>query len=365
MRLYGRFQNKKEIISQIDMKQFIQTGIVGYGKSAKFFHVPLLKASEDFNVRSVLQRSKSDSTSDFPNARLVRDMKDMLKDDQLDLVIITSPNEVHYEQAFAALNAGKHVVVEKPFTVTGDEANKLIKVASERNLVLTVYQNRRWDGDFLTLKEIIASGRLGKIVEFESTYNRFRNSLKRDAWKEKKIPGSGILYDLSPHLIDQALLLFGHPDQVYADIRAQRGGAADDRFDLTLSYPGIKVLLRAGMLVPENTPRFILRGTKGSFVKYGLDPQESDLANGISPLNENWGKEPPENWGVLFTESGGEIKKEKVETKPGNYLLFYKKLRNAVLKQEKPPVQADTGMQIIRIIEKAIESNKAKQAVPF
>ena len=347
------------------MNRTINTGIVGYGKSAKFFHVPLLKAAEGFTVRSILQRNKSDSKLDFPDARLVRDMKDLLKDDQLDLVIITSPNAVHFEQAFAALNAGKHVVVEKPFTVTSVEAKKLIKLASDNKLILTIFQNRRWDGDFLTLKEVIESGRLGKIVEFESTYNRFRNQLIDHAWKEKEVPGSGILYDLSPHLIDQTLMLFGLPGKIYADISAQRGGDADDRFDLMLFYPDIKVMLRAGMLVPEDTPRFILRGTKGSFIKYGLDPQERDLANGISPKNKGWGKEPQENWGALYIESDGDLKKENVETRPGNYPFFYEELRNSILNKCEPPVLPQTGMHIIQIIEKAVESNEGEKAIDF
>ncbi|TVQ03795.1 MAG: oxidoreductase [Balneolaceae bacterium] len=341
----------------------IQTAIVGYGKSAKYFHVPLLKTAPGFKVTSVMQRTKDDSLTDFPDARLVRDMSTLLEDDKLDLVVITSPNAVHFQQTYDALMAGKHVVVEKPFTVTSTEAEQLTDLAKQQNRILTIFQNRRWDGDFYTVKNIIESGRLGNIVEYEAAWNRFRNRLRDDAWKEKELPGSGILYDLSPHLIDQTLLLFGSPTAVFADVRSQRGGDADDRFDLTLYYPGIKVLLRAGMLVPEATARFIIRGTQGTFIKYGLDPQEEALAAGLLPDAPGWGLEPEENWGMLHLENDGNIYVERVKTLPGNYPGFYEELREAIESKGEVPVLPETGTLIIRIIEKAIESNNKREAV--
>jgi scyllo-inositol 2-dehydrogenase (NADP+) len=342
----------------------IQTAIVGYGKSAKYFHVPLLKTVPGFKVTTVMQRTKNDSLADFPAARIVRDMESLLDENELDLIVITSPNSVHYQQCSDALKAGKHVVVEKPFTVTSAEAEELTELAKNQNRILTIFQNRRWDGDFYTVKKLLESGRLGKIVEYEASWNRFRNRLRDDAWKEKELPGSGILYDLSPHLIDQALLLFGNPAAVFADIRSQRGGDADDRFDLTLYYEGVKVLLRAGMLVPEKTARFIIRGTEGSFIKYGLDPQEEALAAGYLPGTPGWGLEPEENWGMLYLEKNGNIHAEKIETMPGNYQGFYEELKEAIEGRREAPVLPDSGTQIIRIIEKAIESNN-KSIVRF
>lgn len=341
----------------------IKTAIVGYGKSAKFFHVPLLKTAPGFEVTSVLQRTKDDSLADFPDAKLVRDMKTLVEDDDLDLVVITSPNTVHFQQTYDALTAGKHVVVEKPFTVTSHEAAELTSLAKRQNRILTIFQNRRWDGDFYTVKEIINSGKLGRIVEYEAAWNRFRNRLREDAWKEKELPGSGILYDLSPHLIDQALLLFGNPTAVYADLQSQRRGDTDDRFDLTLYYDGVKVLLRAGMLVPEQSARFIIRGTKGSFIKYGLDPQEEALAAGLLPNSPGWGRDPEESWGTLFLEKDGIIHTEKIESRAGNYLGFYEELRTAIENDGEIPVLPESGTLIIRIIEKAIESNEKKMAV--
>ena len=340
------------------MSRKIKTAIIGYGKSAKHFHVPLLKAVDDFEIRSVLQRTKSDSKQDLPDAKLMRDMKDLLKDDRLDLVIITTPNHLHFDQAFAALNADKHVVVEKPFTVSSGAAGKLIRLAESRKRILTVYHNRRWDNDFLTVKKVLNSKVLGEIVEVESSFSRFRNYLRDDAWKEKDLPGSGILYDISPHLIDQALLLFGNPQRIYADIRAQRSGDADDWFEINLFYPGLNVKLKAGMLVPEPSPRFIVRGKKGTYIKFGLDPQESALAAGKNPNSENWGSEPEQNWGTMYREVEGEIVKEKVESVRGDYLKFYQKLKYAIDQKKEPPVNPATAKKGIQIIEKAIESSR-------
>ncbi len=341
----------------------IQTSIIGYGKSAKFFHVPLLKASKNFRVHSVLQRTKSDAKDDFPEVKIVRNLKDLLKDDITELIIITTPNHFHFEQAFEALSADKHVIVEKPFTVSSDEAEKLIRLAESKKRMLTVFQNRRRDGDFLTIRKLIHEKLVGELVEVESSFNRFRNYLREDAWKEKDLPGSGILYDLAPHLIDQAILLFGMPDKLYADIRAQRGGDADDNFEINLYYPNLKVKLKAGMLVPEETPRFVLRGTKGSFVKYGLDPQEERLASGQNPSEKNWGAESEEHWGTLYRESDGNIITEKIETEKGNYPAYFEEVSASIRKKQSPPVLPDTAKKVIKLIEFAKESHQYGKVV--
>ncbi|TVR13040.1 MAG: oxidoreductase [Balneolaceae bacterium] len=339
------------------MNRPIQTAIIGYGKAAKIFHVPLLKSSVDFNVISVLQRTKSDAKKDFPEVKIVRDLKDLLKDDTIELVVITTPNHNHFEQAFEALSADKHVVVEKPFTVTSEEAEKLIRLAQSKKRVLTAFQNRRWDGDFLTIKKLINEKSVGQIVEFESAFNRFRNFLRDDAWKEKDLPGSGIMYDLAPHLVDQSVLLFGMPQKVFADIRAQRGGDADDWFEINFYYSGVKVKLKAGMLVPEHSPRMILRGDKGTYIKFGLDLQEQALADGNMPEGENWGQEPEENWGTLYKELNGEIVSERVKTVAGNYPAFYKELAYSIRKKQTPPVLPDTAKNVIKLLELAKESH--------
>jgi len=345
------------------MSQLINTAIIGYGKSAKHFHVPLLKAVPGFNVTSVLQRSSDEASNDFNNVNIVRNLKDLLKDDAIDLVIITTPNHLHFEQAFDCLNAGKHVVVEKPFTLTTEQSEKLIRIANERNKVVTVFQNRRWDGDYLTLRKIIDEGQIGSILELESRYNRYRKLKKEEVWKETSIDGSGILYDLSPHLIDQALQLFGMPEQIFADIRYQRSGQADDWFTIDLFYSTHKVTLRAGMLVADPTPRFILRGDRGAYVKHGMDVQEEQLSSGKVPNSEGWGIEPESAYGILYTVENGNIKEERVKTLSGNYTDFYVGLRDAIVNKKDPPVEPESAKNVIKIIELAKQSNLERRAL--
>lgn len=345
------------------MSQKVNTAIIGYGKSAKQFHVPLLKSDPGYKVTSVLQRSSNDALNDFKNITIVRNLKDLLKDDSIDLVIVTTPNHLHYEQAFDCLMADKHVVVEKPFTITSEQSEKLIRVARERERVLTVFQSRRWDGDYLTLRKIIEEGRLGTLLEFESGYNRFRRLKKEVVWKETAIDGSGILYDLSPHLIDQTLQLFGLPELVFADIRYQRNGKADDWFRIDLFYPNLKVTLKAGMLVTDPSPRYILRGDQGTYVKYGMDVQEEQLASGMLPNQKGWGLEPESDYGIIYTNVDGKIQQERIKTLIGNYADFYTDLKSAIIHKQDPPVAPESAKNIIKIIERAIESNQQRRAL--
>lgn len=345
------------------MSQTVNTAIIGYGKSAKQFHVPLLKSNPGFKVTTVLQRSNNDALNEFKNINIVRNLKDLLKDDAIDLVIITTPNHLHFDQAFDCLSADKHVVVEKPFTITTDQAEKLIRVARERERVLTVFQNRRWDGDYLTLRKLMEEGRVGSILEFESNYNRFRRLKKEEVWKETDLDGSGILYDLAPHLIDQALQLFGMPELVFADIRHQRSGKADDWFTIDLFYTNHKVTLKAGMLVSDPTPRFILRGDQGAFVKYGMDVQEEQLASGMLPHQKGWGVEPESDYGILYKIVDGIRKEERIKTIAGNYADFYTELLDAIFNKKDPPVDPESAKNTIKIIERAIQSNQEKRAL--
>lgn len=345
------------------MSQSVNTAILGYGKAAKRFHVPLLKSVSGFKVTSVLQRSNDDALDDFKNITIYRNLKDLLKDDSIDLVIITTPNHLHFDQAFECLSADKHVVVEKPFTISTEQSERLIRVARDRERVLTVFQNRRWDGDYFTLKKIIEEGRVGTILEFESSYNRFRRLKKEEVWRETDIEGGGILYDLSPHLIDQALQLFGLPELVFADIRHQRNGKADDWFTIDLFYANLKVTLKAGMLVYNPSPRIILRGDRGVFVKYGMDVQEEQLISGMMPNQEGWGYDPESNYGILYTDVDGNIQEETIKTLRGNYADFYNDLRDAIVNKQDPPVEPESAKNVIKIIERAIESNQQRRAL--
>ena len=345
------------------MTKPLRAGLVGYGNSARIFHAPLLAAAEEFQLHSVVQRHSDSASEDYADVKVVRDLKSLLKNDEIDLVVITTPNHLHFEQASEALRAGKHVVVEKPFTPTWKEATSLIELAEKKNRVITVYQNRRWDGDFLTVKKVLENQLVGRPVEFISVFNRFRNYLRDDAWKEKDLPGSGILYDLGSHLMDQALQLFGPPDSIYADIRSQRKGEADDYFEIDLHYDAFKVKLQAGMLVLDDTPRFILRGTEGAYVKHGLDPQEEALKTGGNPGTSGWGEENQEHWGILRKMDSGNIKEEKIETLPGSYISFYHNLADAIHNNKTLAVKAEEGALVIKLLESAKMSSRKGKAL--
>ena len=275
----------------------IKTGLAGYGVAAKVMHAPFLKTSDQYVVTSVLEQHKNDSREFFPSAKIVRSFEELLLQD-IELVIITTPNETHFSFAEQALLKGKHVVLEKPFTIASKDALKLIEIAKKQNRILTVYQNRRYVADFITIKEILGKNLLGEVHEYEAHYDRYRPGPKPGAWREESGAGNGILYDLGPHLIDQALYLFGMPKTITADIRFQRPHAkADDYFDLRLDYGFLRVILRAGMLVREPGPRHVIHGTKGSFIKFGEDPQEALLKQGVLPSSPDWGSENEEKYG--------------------------------------------------------------------
>jgi scyllo-inositol 2-dehydrogenase (NADP+) len=302
----------------------------------------------------------------YPYVEVERSLDEMLLDEAIELVVITSPNRTHFDAARKVLESGRHVVVEKPFVTTSRDADLLIDLAASQRRILTVYQNRRWDGDFRTVRRIVGEKVLGDIVEFTSTFMRYRNYVKEGSWKESPDePGSGILYDLAPHLIDQALVLFGRPESVCADLRIQRPDSrVIDCFNIELGYPGVRVTLQAGMLVREPSPRFRLNGVRGSYVKYGLDPQEDQLKEaGYNP--SGWGTEPEGQWGVINTEVGGLQVRGRVETLPGNYMAFYDALYDAVRRGQAPPVDVRDARDGIRVIELAMKSAEEGCRLPF
>jgi predicted dehydrogenase len=329
----------------------IKTGIVGYGKAAKVFHAPLINAVQSLELYSVVERSSDDAIQQYPDVEVFRSFKEILKDDLTELLIITTPNHLHFSMAQEALSAGKHVVIDKPFTITFEEAKKLIRLADDAGLKLSVFHNRRWDGDFITLKELIRDQKVGEVVEVVSTFNRFRNQIQEDAWREKSQPGSGVLYDLGSHLIDQSIQIFGKPDQLYADIRKQRGGVTDDYFELDLYYPNLKVKLKAGVLVADPSPRFTVRGTEGAFVTFGLDPQEQNLKEG-KKLNSN-----DHSWGTLYKWEDRNMIEEEVKIASGNYSVFYRDMASAINGEVELPVDPSEAAFTIYLIELAFKSN--------
>ncbi|MDE3211690.1 MAG: oxidoreductase [Bacteroidota bacterium] len=352
------------------MNKTIKVGLIGYGIGGQVFHAPVLSAVKGLQL-SVIRASNPEhvalAKSRFPEARVVADSDTLFQDPTLELIVITVPNIYHLPLAKKALEAGKNVVVDKPFTITSQQADELIGVAESHNRMLSVFHSRRFDSDFRTVQQVIRSGTLGEIVEFESRYDRFRNYLKPQAWREEPQPGSGILYDLGAHLIDQALTLFGLPDSITADIRMQRPGAkVDDNFELILHYPALKVSLKAGMLVREPLERFIVLGMEGSFVKKGLDVQEEALKAGLRPgATPAWGVEPESIWGTLNTTFNGIHLKGLVESEKGNYVDYYQNIYEVLTGTAALAVTPQQARNVIRVIELAVQSHREAKTIEY
>ena len=332
--------------------------------AARVFHAPLIHASADLRLTHIVQRYGDQAERSYPQAKVVRSVDALLASDSVQLLVVATPNSSHFDITRRALEAGKHVVVDKPFTITSTDADDLIKLSRVRNRVLSVFHNRRWDGDFLTVTRILSQKLLGRVVEYESRFDRFRSTPKTGAWREQALPGSGVLFDLGPHLIDQAVVLFGRPAGIYAEVRRQRDAVvSDDNFELHLEYPQLSVKLKAGMLVCEPSPRFVLYGTEGSFVKYGLDPQEDALKQGGSPGQPNWGAEPESAWGTL-TSCDGAVTRQKHPTLSGCYAAYYRNVYRAITGQEELAVQPEQAREVIRLIELAQQSNAERRMIP-
>jgi predicted dehydrogenase len=332
--------------------------------AAQVMHLPFLTSSPSFQVVSVLERHHTHSREKYPFVKIVRTMEELLGDPGIDLIVITTPNETHFPYARQALLAGKNVVVEKPFTITTEQATELIGLSRETGRVLSVFQNRRYVNHFLTIGQILEKGLLGEVVGFEAHYDRYRPGPKPNAWREEDRPGTGIFYDLGAHLLDQALCLFGFPAAITADLRMQRSHAkATDYFDCWLDYGALKVILTGGMLVREPGPRYIIHGTQGSYIKYDDDPQEALLKEGILPGGPGWGEEPPERWGLLNTEVDGKVIRERYPSLPGNYGLYYQHLAETLLHGAPLRVRPEQSYNTIRLIELATLSSREKRTV--
>ncbi|MWC30241.1 oxidoreductase [Paenibacillus sp. MMS18-CY102] len=341
----------------------INVGLVGFGLSASVFHAPIIQCVEGMHVKAVVSSDAAKVHKRYPDVDVFADIDSLIAQSNIDLVIVCSPNTTHYDYAKKAIMAGKHVVVEKPFTVDSIEAEELISLAQAHKVQLAVYHNRRWDNDFLTIKALLETGMLGKLSTYEAHFDRYRPEV-RGRWREQNLPGSGILYDLGSHLIDQALHLFGNPQTVWADIRTEReGGQSDDYFHLILGYSRLRVILHSGSLVKMGGPRYMLHGDKGSFVKYGLDPQEDQLKAGMHPGDSGWGEDRPELYGKLSTVVGSLPVEATIGTLPGKYEAFYKGIAEAIRSGAALPVSADQGRDTIRIIEYAIQSHREQRTI--
>jgi scyllo-inositol 2-dehydrogenase (NADP+) len=341
----------------------INVGLAGYGFSGQSFHRPLLQHSKDYHIHTVMSSNKEKVTKDLEGVNIVRTLDDLLQED-IELVVITTPNHLHYSMIKQSLAAGKHVVVEKPFVTSSSEGEELISLAEEKGLLLSVFHNRRWDADFLTIKRLLQEERrLGEIATYEAHFDRYRPQVK-DRWKENKIEGGGVLYDLGSHLIDQALCLFGTPQWVFADVISQRDSEkAEDYFHIIMGYGGMRVSLNSRSMVLDPGPRYQVHGRKGSYMKYGMDRQEADLKEGLDPYSESWGQEEENAWGTLSVADGEKVDTVKLPSEKGDYTQFYKKIHDAVRNNGMPPVSAGEALDVIRIIEACKESSSHGKAV--
>lgn len=348
--------------------RIINTALIGFGMAGSVFHSPILSSMEGYNITKIYTNN-ADSIRKinklYPSTMVVSEVKEILSDPEVELVVIASPNAHHFSLTTEALLAGKHVVVDKPFTINTAEAEELIALAQKQGRVLSVFQNRRWDSDFKTVQRVIESGLLGSIVECEIHMDRYRNVIKDRAWREADIPGSGVLYDLGSHLIDQTLSLFGTPRALTADLRMQRQIAKTiDNFELILHYDKLKVTLKSGMLVRAELPHFILLGENGSFVKYGVDIQEEDLKAGLTPLTKsNWGEEPEQLYGTLYTTANGLDIKGKVKSEKGDYRAYYTNIYDVLVHHKELLVKPEQARNTIKLIEYAMESSEKQRTV--
>ena len=344
----------------------IRTALLSYGMSGQVFHAPFLELHPGFELAGSWERNKATISQDYPNAKTYPTLEDVLRDESVELVIVNTPTVTHFEYAKAALLAGKHVIVEKAFTTNAAEAKLLHEIAESENVVLSVYQNRRWDSDFRTVQSVLEKNLIGEIVEAELHFDRYNPNLSPKTHKETRNAGAGIVKDLGAHIIDQALVLFGFPQKLFADIRTTRtNSVVDDWFDITLYYESTRVRLKGSYFVREALPSYVFHGKIGSFIKSRGDIQEQELKLGKKPVLLDWGKEPEIRQGVLHTEIEGEIVHEHIPTLPGNYYYYFDELYHAIENGGKVPVHALEGYNTMRIIDAAFRSSERGELVIF
>ena len=340
----------------------LSTAIIGFGLSGSSFHAPIITNVPGFHLSYVVTSQSSKVIDRYPNTEVISNTNELFMIPDIELVIITAPNLEHYPLAKKALESGKHVILEKPFVLKSSQGEELIKIAREKNLFLSVFQNRRWDNGFLTLKKCLKEKIFGEIFNYEAYFDRFRPIVSSIKWREQAVEGSGILYDLGAHLIDQSLELFGMPTDLFADLEMQRDGSkAIDYFNLILKYEKMRVTLGSSSIMASSRPILSIFGTKGSFIKNGLDPQENDLRSGKTPKSHKWGEEDE-----LFSPSVtllnyGVLSETKLKSLHGAYQNYYIGVYNSIVKGEENPVKPETALNNIKIIELAIESWREKK----
>lgn len=344
------------------MRSTLRVGVVGYGFATATFHAPLIASVPGLELIAMSSSDPAKVRAAWPQVEVCDSPEALFARPDIELVVIPTPNETHYPLALKALAAGKHVVVDKPFTLDATEARTLIQCAEAAGRLLSVFHNRRWDADFLTVKQVLAAGALGRLTHFESHFDRYR-PLVRPRWRESGAPGSGLWYDLGSHLLDQTLQLFGTPQTIALDLAGLReGAAADDWFHAVLRYEGLRVILHGSALVAELGPRFALHGTRGSFTKFGLDPQEDALKLGGRPGASDWGRDPRP--GTLTLGEGDALVQRTIAGEAGDYSRYYAAVRDAVLHAAPNPVPASDALKVMRLIDLGLTSFRDGRVMP-
>jgi scyllo-inositol 2-dehydrogenase (NADP+) len=342
----------------------IKTGICSFGMSGKLFHAPFINAHPGFELTAIVERSKNESRERYPASKLVRSVDELFEDDSLQLIIINTPVQTHFEYAKKAMLKGKHVIVEKPFSVTSAQSQELVDVAQSQHVHLFVYQNRRYDGDFNAVKEVITSKLIGNVKEAEIRYDRYRPEISPKAHKESDLPGAGITYDLGAHLADQAIQLFGWPTAVFADMMAMRDHSpVDDYVEIILYYTSLRVRLKASCFVKEPVQEYIINGSLGSFLQKRSDLQETMLLKGVAPSQESWCPAPDKPDGFLHTTIDGKEIREERTSVPGNYMNYFEDVYQTLVNGAPNPVPGEDGVRSITLIEAAKRSAKEGKVI--
>jgi len=349
----------------------IGVGVIGFGLGGRVFHAPFVNAVPGLRLAAIMQRKGDEAAKAYPATKIVRSLDELLADKSIEMVVVSTPNQTHFALAKQALEAGKHVVIDKPFASTSEEAKQLGELARSKSLFVIPFHNRRWDGDFQTVRKLLQEGAVGRLVTFESHFDRFRPIPRENTWKEAENPANGMLFDLGPHLVDQVLALFGPPAAITASVRADRDQTAiEDAFDITLHYPaangkGLLAHCRTSYLACDNAPRFLLHGTRGSFRKHGLDPQEPALVGGakvpVQGSQQVWLQEDESAWGTLTVAPNpadpATLITRQVKTERCDYRGFYANVRDAILGASPLAVTPDDGFRVIRLLELARQSS--------
>jgi len=343
----------------------IRVGVVGFGVGGRVFHAPLVSSVDGLELAAVVERRSDLAAARYPGIVTYRSLEGMLADSSLSLIVVTTPSGTHFDVARQALEAGKNVVVDKPMCANAAQIAQLMELAATRGLLLAPFHNRRWDSDFQTLRKLLHEGSLGRVVHLDSCFDRWRPGPKPQAWKDDPAAGGGLLIDLGPHLADQALALFGKPEAVAAEVLRERDGeGANDSFLLRLRYPAFSVTLGANCLSSLQRPRFHVRGTKGNYWKFGLDPQEAALMNLTRIPGGAWGEEPAAHWGLLKVDiDGGKVTRPYTPI-PGDYRLYYAGIRDALLGKAPAPVTALEAWRVLRLLEWAALSSEQRREIP-